>query len=466
MNPNKLYKSESDLDFKETLNDEQKVVFDALNDFIKEKESNTMFCLRGYAGTGKTYTITQFIRHYLVQYKFKKVVLSAPTNKAVQVLKEASSKSIKGSRWVSFNTIHQVLGIKPDVTDDGREVFGIKQKKDNLELDLLVIDEVSMLNDDLFFELIKYQSDIKIVFMGDPAQIPQVNKVDCEPFLNPEKYNIVTHTLTKIMRQADGSSLVDLSFNIREKLDVWHPSHIEDKDGFDLKIWKNNSLDSKDNLRTHLNDFFSSEEFKSNTSEYKVIAWRNDRVAFYNKFIREVYHGKSDLPQYLVNDMIITNNPVFDEDDIILNTNQELKLLEVIDKDFLVNKKKIKGYELKCKYFDSDADKDIEISIRALKEDYIYEFNAICNKIAKQAKNTIESTSRKKMWRYFFKTKKYFADIGYSFAITAHKSQGSTYLKTFVDMNDICANQNIVERNRIAYTSITRAKKYCTIITN
>ncbi|XWK88762.1 MAG: AAA family ATPase [Phormidium sp.] len=67
---------------------------------------NTIFLLCGYAGTGKSTIIIQFIKELLQQGK--RIALSAPTNKAVNILKKmAAQHQIIG---VDFLTIHQLLG--------------------------------------------------------------------------------------------------------------------------------------------------------------------------------------------------------------------------------------------------------------------------------------------------------------------------------------------------------------------
>jgi hypothetical protein len=63
----------------------------------------------------------------------------------------------------------------------------------------------------------------------------------------------------------------------------------------------------------------------------------------------------------------------------------------------------------------------------------------------------------KKAWVAYYAFMRQFADVGYNYSITAHRSQGSTYSNTFVMEGDIRANPNIFERNRILYTAYTRA---------
>jgi ATP-dependent exoDNAse (exonuclease V) alpha subunit len=62
----------------------------------------------------------------------------------------------------------------------------------------------------------------------------------------------------------------------------------------------------------------------------------------------------------------------------------------------------------------------------------------------------------KSLWVKYYKAQQAFADVAYNYAITAHKSQGSTYKNVFVIEDDIDFNTNIVERNKIKYTSYTR----------
>ena len=71
----------------------------------------------------------------------------------------------------------------------------------------------------------------------------------------------------------------------------------------------------------------------------------------------------------------------------------------------------------------------------------------------------IEKRGADKSWLHYYNFLRRYADVNYSYAITAHKSQGSTYNTTFVLEDDINMNLDVVERNRIKYTAYTRASK-------
>ena len=80
--------------------------------------------------------------------------------------------------------------------------------------------------------------------------------------------------------------------------------------------------------------------------------------------------------------------------------------------------------------------------------------------------------NRRGAWKEFYKFQERFAEVSYNYALTVHKSQGSSYENCVVDISDINRNKKILngvdiqseERNRIKYVAVTRAKKKLFII--
>jgi ATP-dependent exoDNAse (exonuclease V) alpha subunit len=64
----------------------------------------------------------------------------------------------------------------------------------------------------------------------------------------------------------------------------------------------------------------------------------------------------------------------------------------------------------------------------------------------------------KRMWENYYNFLNNFAIVKNAYAISAHKSQGSSYNDSLVILNDIVKNRDIIEKNRILYTAITRPK--------
>lgn len=451
-------------EYTKILNDEQKQLFDKLEEFLNDSEKR-LFCIKGYAGTGKTFTLTRFFSYYTSINKRKKVCLTAPTNKATGVLKNSTPKEMKS--FLEFSTIHKLLGIKATITENGEEIFEQKGTCKVNDYFVVVIDEVSMLDDELFFTLLKFEY-VKFIFQGDPFQIPPINKTDCEPFLNPDTYKIETFELKKIMRQSDGNPIIDAGYYVRSNPDTktYDFSTFHNKENLDFKDTSRDSI--RIELKNEMNTLFSSDEFKADMGNYKVIAWRNAKVASYNAFIRNIYHNNKAnaiLPQLLVGEQIISKSPIMDDDQILVNTNTEMEIVALEDKATEVDSIHFGSYNVRVKYFDYDLEKYIEKDITVLKDYEKTAFQAYLNKLADLAKFG-NPDKRKWHWQNFYKAKEIFADITFAYALTAHTSQGSTYKQVFVDVSDIMLNSKIVERNRIIYTAITRAAEKVTIIKN
>ena len=462
----KKYKSIVDIS---TLNGDQKKSFDELKDFIYDRNDDSIYVLKGWAGIGKTYCVSFLVRYVLdVIYPNKnwyKIAVTGPTNKSVRVIKKTTG--IKNPR-VTFQTIHKLLGLTERITSDGQQEFvnqgdfepQIKKTK------LLIIDEVSMLNDDLFHEILRYRSDIKIICMGDPAQIPPVGKPDCIPFMDEllEMYGIKTLELKTIMRQKGDNPIIDTSVLIRTDLENPYietgiESNLNDR-GEGIEFLNLNSSSIRESFNDILSMYFNSEEFKEDPEYSKIIAWRNKTVEKMNQLVRKVIYGDESIgSKILLGEKLIANNPIIEMGQILFNTNDEF----TVDKfEIKTEKVKVADEEGGLKYYETgvtflnDEDKKITYFIDILHEDSESYFFVLANKLKKIA---IEKKGKEKSWIKYYDFIRRFADVSYAYSITAHKSQGSTYTTAFVLEDDIDVNPNVVERNRIKYTAYTRSSK-------
>lgn len=457
-----------------SLNKDQKEAFDVLRNFIYEKNDDTIYVLKGWAGTGKTYCVSLLVRYVLdVIYPGKnwyKIAVTGPTNKSVRVIKK--STGIRSPR-VSFQTIHKILGLTERITPDGQQEF-VNQgdfvppiEKTNL----LIIDEVSMLNDDLFHEILRYRAKTKIICMGDPAQIPPVGKPDCIPFRDElsEMYGIKTVELKTIMRQKGDNPIIDTSVSIRTDLenpyiDTGRSPKLNDR-GEGIEFVNLNSSEARSSFTDLLGKYFKTPEFNEDSEYTKVIAWRNKTVDTMNNLVRKVIYGEENLgSKILIGEKLIANNPIIEMSQILFNTNDEFS---VEDFEVKTERVKVEGEEGSLKYYETkvsylnDDDKKVIYYIDILHEDSESYFYVLSNKLKKIA---IEKRGKEKSWIKYYDFIRRFADVSYAYAITAHKSQGSTYNTAFVFEDDIDVNTNVVERNRIKYTAYTRSSKKLYVI--
>jgi len=156
-----------------TFNNEQT---DALNK-IKHwlMNGDLFFTLSGYAGTGKSTILKKILDNYNGN-----VVVSAPTHKAKKVIANVTGK--RGQ------TLHSLLGLRPDVNLDdfnpNDPQFNPIAEPKITDFSFVVIDEASMINQELY-KLIHsnvLNSKTKVLFVGDPAQIPPVGEKESVVF--------------------------------------------------------------------------------------------------------------------------------------------------------------------------------------------------------------------------------------------------------------------------------------------
>jgi len=173
--------------------EQQSQAIKAVSKWASDRSSPQVFRLFGYAGTGKT-TIAKEI----AQQVGGMVLFATFTGKASLVLRS------KGCDNAS--TIHSLIY---KVDDDGpNPTFVINNESPLFIARLLIVDEVSMVGDDLARDLIGFNT--KILVLGDPAQLPPVKGTG---YFIDEKPDFM---LTEIHRQAADNPIIRMSMEIRE----------------------------------------------------------------------------------------------------------------------------------------------------------------------------------------------------------------------------------------------------------
>ena len=207
---------------------EQVQAFDNVMEFMKGDDQ--VYVIAGYAGAGKT-TLAKKIAEEVGEYK---VAFCALTGKAANVLREKGCENcdtIHGSIYSQSSKSEKRKEIEEEIaaaeTDPSQDMGKILQLYERLEslrinkkepnfilnlqsrlkeMDLVIVDEYSMLNDKIIDDL--KQVSKKILFLGDPFQLPPVKEA-CS--LEPDFF------ITEIHRQALNSAIIRASIAVREK---------------------------------------------------------------------------------------------------------------------------------------------------------------------------------------------------------------------------------------------------------
>ena len=184
----------------ETIQKEYGISYDEVQkDAVKTAAASKFMVLTGGPGTGKTTTTLAIIKVF--QLLGARVLLAAPTGRAAKRMSETTGLEAK--------TIHRLLEYKPP---EGYK----KNAEYPLECDVLIIDETSMVDTILMYNLLKAVSNETVVILvGDVDQLPSVGAGNVlNDIIDSGIVNVVK--LTRIFRQAQGSAIITNAHKINK----------------------------------------------------------------------------------------------------------------------------------------------------------------------------------------------------------------------------------------------------------
>jgi ATP-dependent exoDNAse (exonuclease V) alpha subunit len=439
----------------------QDIVLQQLSEFIFDTSPNSIYVLKGFAGTGKTTIIGTVVSNL---WKAKKsAVLLAPTGRAAKVISNYSGneaftihKKIYTARYSKNGSVSFVLALN-------------KHKKT-----LFIVDEASMISDlpsqaklfgsgSVLDDLMQYVysgHQCKLLLIGDTAQLPPV-KLDISPALNENNlelnYNkeVIRVELDEVVRQEKDSGILFNATLLREALaNSFYDSFKFNLDGFADIV----RLVDGHEVMDAINDAYSS----LGNEETAIIVRSNKRANLYNHQIRSrILFNEHELTagDYL---MIVKNNYFWlkptSEAGFIANGD----IIEVLE---VFGIKELYGFrfaEVHIRMVDYPKMKPFEtvlmldtINLESPSLPY-EEANKLYQEVVKDYED--ETSSYKKFLKV--KKNKYLnaLQVKFSYAITCHKSQGGQWNTVFVEQPYL---PNGIDKDylRWLYTAVTRAKE-------
>lgn len=166
---------------------------------VMECIRNGLFILSGGPGTGKTTTINMIIRYF--EAEGLDIFLAAPTGRAAKRMTEATGFEAR--------TIHRMLELNSALSDeDTRKVRFERNEENPLETDVIIIDEMSMVDIQLFQSLLRaVVPGTRLILVGDVNQLPSVGPGQVlRDLIGSGQFPMVE--LEKIFRQAEESDII------------------------------------------------------------------------------------------------------------------------------------------------------------------------------------------------------------------------------------------------------------------
>jgi exodeoxyribonuclease-5 len=374
------------------LNDNQKTAIKrAIRWYFYESTYKRLLTISGCAGVGKTFLAKIIIQSLgLEPYQ---VIFATPTGKAAEVLRR---------HYVSATTIHKIFYTVRKVNNILR--FN-KKKRLPSTIKLIVLDELSMINDHMINDILSF--NVPIIGLGDSYQLPPIygsNKYLSEPDI----------TLTEIMRQKKDIGVLALATMAREGKIIPFGDYIESKvirikdidniEKYDIILcWRNIT---RQNLNITIRNKLGNTSIYPTAGE-KLICLKNNYAHLLEY---------EDIPILLVNGMDLLAHSSADVKDEDMSDSFILSYVPRYRKEAIFTTRVHRGP------FDS----------------YKYGMNYVIT--GSEDENVV------------------FLDYGYAY--TVHKSQGSEFNDVLI-IDEFRGSNEIY--NKWLYTAITRARKSVTI---
>lgn len=390
------------------LSPDQKYAHDAAVNFLSNPKG-THFTVGGFAGCGKTTVTAEIIRTMRVVKPKMVFAFACFTGKASLVLRTKLDAAGVRQNGEHCSTIHGLI-YEAEIDQVTGEILGFKRVP-SIPADAIVIDEASMVNEEIWKDLLSYK--VPILAVGDHGQLPPVK----------EQYNLMEKPdvkLEKIHRQAEGDPIIHLSMLARNRENIKVGPHGDSK-----SVWK---------LHATPDDFFAKQPDFALKSSLFLCAYNRTR-SLVNVTVRGRMGIKTD------------SKPQRGEPVVCLKNNHQKKIFNGMT-----------GFIRDIKHGDPYHDSKI-----SMVDESTYKGKIVADQFGALKTLSEHTNIHWTQLRDLF-------DYGY--CLTVHKAQGSEAERVvlfdehvgFLAGRDASKEEQAAFQARWRYTGITRAKKFLTIV--
>ncbi len=440
----------------------QRGLIDSLSSFIFDNQPDSLFVLKGYAGTGKTTIVSTFVKN--LQAAGMSSVLLAPTGRAAKVF-----SSYSGNK--AF-TIHKKIYM---LSTGAEGMTGLALAYNNHKNTIFMVDEASMIADsvsdpdgslfssrNLLNDLMNYVysgKNCKMILIGDTAQLPPVG-LDESPALNLDilknsfPFMLTSFELTEVVRQSLDSGILANATSIRKRITGSVEGPVLNVSNFP-DVRKINGEELEDVLQ----DAYSN----AGRQESVVITRSNKRANIFNQEIRKrilYMEGELSAGDLL---MVVKNNYYW--------LGKESKTGFIANGDIL-EIKRISKYEdfygfrfaeVLVRFIDYPDEHDLIVKIlldTLMVDGPDLPFTENRKLFEEIMKDYEEIPSRRKKTELVKNNPFYNAlHIKFAYALTCHKTQGGQWENVIIDQGYLKEDHIGKEYYRWLYTAFTRASR-------
>ena len=467
---------------------------------VQDAPAKYMVVFEGAAGTGKTTTMSKVL-DTLVEKGYS-ICFCSPTHQALGVIRETLAEAnleftespeefLQYNEGIIIRTLASFLGLKMKRDlETGEESFTTDKKAITFKVDILAIDESSMVSKDQIMLLLKrLRVDFNmILFIGDEPQLPSpADKNEPNGVFNlPYKYS-----LTKVVRQAEGSQLLQLAHYIRNLIlsnnTAYKPSQIITEqltNNHDIVVFKDQSLflneyaidmEQRKIISTYTNN--TTNEYNSYmrnlaiTNQLPGTKLDIDVVGTHFSKVKEKVSYITDWNQYkeyypgeklIIGETNQSNGSVVHQNGEIITIESVIRISQSVyistPSSNMMESSSVVEYNIDYYHITDSNLKSVYVIVNEHKPLYIQ----LLSLLSAEA----EKMTGKNKWKKYWDFKEKFTKVNYLFAATLYKLQGSTYGHLYVDLRDLDKfhKWNPVIVYKLLYVALTRPKQKIIIL--
>ncbi|WP_418829283.1 ATP-dependent DNA helicase [Phocaeicola sp.] len=437
---------------------EQEITIDSFVNFLFSPKVDTIFLLKGYAGTGKTTLISALVKT-LDQLK-QKCVLLAPTGRAAKVFSHYAGHSAY--------TIHRKIYRQRTFSN---ELDNFVMNANLHQHTLFIVDEASMIANEglsggmfgtgrLLDDLIHYVyagQGCRLMLIGDTAQLPPVGEEE-SPALSAsmlEGYGleVTEHCLTQVVRQEQDSGILYNATSLRQ--------YIAEEEYFSLpRIKADGFPDIRIISGGELIDTINECYDKAGMDETMIICRSNKRANLYNKGIRNTILYREDELNTGDLLMVAKNNYYWGADckEMDFIANGDIAVVRRVRRTH-----EMYGFRFADVTLCFPDYNDLELDVKILLDTLHSDAPALTREESERLFQAVQedygdiTVKRERMKKIKEDTWYNALQVKYAYAVTCHKAQGGQWQRVFVDQGYMTEEMLTPDYYRWLYTAFTRA---------